>query len=342
MSGKRQAQDVRDGPEGTVVARIARALGERRPGGGKSMRIAIGDDAAIWKPRLGHETILTADWFLEGSHFDREKHPADSIGWKCLARAASDIAAMGGEPRCFLLSLALPSSHMGPWLDEFLQGLKRASRRLRCSIAGGDTTRNEKILIGVTVVGEVRKGCALLRSGARPGDAIFVTGRLGEAELGLAELRAEKPSRYSRHPKDSRIRKHMYPEPRLAVGQWLAHRKIATAMMDLSDGLSSDLARLCAASGVGAEIEEWRLPLAQALCRKMESLEDLLEAALRGGDDYELVFTVREQIARRMPRRIAGVNVTRIGTITRRSDILRVRSNGNRGILAAHGWDPFR
>jgi thiamine-monophosphate kinase len=342
MLKRPQLRDVNDGPEGTVVARIARALGERRPHGRASLRIAIGDDAAIWKPRLGHETILTADWFLEGSHFDREKHPPDSIGWKCLARAASDIAAMGGEPRCFLLSLALPSSHTSHWLDEFLQGLKRASRQLRCSVAGGDTTRNEKILIGVTVVGEVRKGCALLRSGARPGDVIFVTGRLGEAELGLAELRAEKPSCYSRHPKDSRIRKHMYPEPRLRVGQWLAHRKIATAMMDLSDGLSSDLARLCAASGVGAEIEERQLPLAQSLGSKSESPENLLEAALHGGDDYELLFTVNERIAGRIPRRIAGVNVTRIGTIARRRDILRVRSNGNREILAARGWDPFR
>ena len=325
-----------------MAARIARALGERRPHGRASLRMAIGDDAAIWEPRSGHEAILSTDWFLEASHFDREKHPADSIGWKCLARAASDIAAMGGEPRCFLLTLALPSSHTGHWLDEFLQGLKRASRRLRCSVAGGDTTRNEKILISVTVVGEARKGCALLRSGARPGDAIFVTGRLGEAELGLAELRASRLLDYSRRQETVRIRKHLYPEPRFAVGQWLARRKIATAMMDLSDGLSTDSARLCAASGVGAEIEEWRLPLAQALGRKRESLEDLLEAALHGGDDYELVFTVRERIARRIPRRIAGVNVTRIGTITRRRDILRVRSNGNREILPARGWDPFR
>lgn len=342
MSKKRQARDVHDGPEETLVGRIARALGERKSHGQAGLCMAIGDDAAIWQPRSGHEAILTTDWFLEASHFDRERHPAVSIGWKCLARAASDIAAMGGEPRCFLLSLALPSSHMGHWLDEFLEGLKRASRRLRCSVAGGDTTHNAKIQISVTVVGEVRKGYALLRSGARPGDAIFVTGRLGEAELGLAELRAGKPSRYSHHPKNSRIRKHMYPEPRLAVGQWLAHRKIANAMMDLSDGLSTDLARLCAGSGVGAEIEERRLPLAQEHRNRSESFEDLLEAALHGGDDYELLFTVSGQLAKRIPRMAGGVNITQIGTITRRRDILRVRSDGKKRTLPARGWDPFR
>src|SRR6185437_12729113 len=125
-------------------------------------------------------------------HFLRDKHPADSIGWKCLARAASDVAAMGGVPRCFLLSLALPSTHFGPWLDDFLRGLRRASQRFKCVLAGGDTTRRNKILTNLTVMGEVRSGKALLRSNARPGEFIFVSGRLGEAELGLRLLRLQK------------------------------------------------------------------------------------------------------------------------------------------------------
>lgn len=157
-----------------------------------SVTLGIGDDAALFRSKPRHETILTCDWFLEGTHFLRDIHPPDAIGWKCLARALSDIAAMGGAPRCFLLSLALPASHTGAWLDEFLGGLRRASRKFACVLAGGDTTRRKEILINVTVVGEIRSARAVLRSGARPGDTIFVSGRLGEAEMGLRILKESK------------------------------------------------------------------------------------------------------------------------------------------------------
>ena len=175
--------------EDELVARIARGFSPSR---GSGVRLDAGDDAALWQPRPGYETILTSDWFLEGSHFLKDLHPADSVGWKCLARAASDIAAMGGTPRCFLLSLALPDSQAGKWLGGFLGGLQRAAKRLGCALAGGDTSRREHILINITVIGEVAKGTAVVRSGARPGDLLFVSGRLGEAELGLGELRRSK------------------------------------------------------------------------------------------------------------------------------------------------------
>lgn len=339
---REMTKDTHYKTEAALLARIARALDEKRSAEAAGIRAGIGDDAAVWRPRGGHEVILTTDWFLEGTHFDRERHPADSIGWKCLARAASDVAAMGGEPRCFLLSLALPGSHTSRWLDEFLGGVRRASRQLRCIAAGGDTTRNKRILIGVTVIGEIRTAGAFLRSGARPGDAIFVTGTLGEAELGLKELRARRHGPDDGHrTADSRIRKHLYPVPRLAAGQRLARKKMATAMMDLSDGLSTDLARLCAASGVGAEIEDRRLPLAREIEAERDSLKKRLEAALHGGDDYELLFTVQERIARRIPGKIAGIRVTRIGTITRRRGIFLILSTGKRKRLPARGWDPF-
>jgi thiamine-monophosphate kinase len=298
----------------------------------------MGDDAAIWERRWGYEPILSCDWFLEGTHFLREKHPANAVGWKCLARALSDIAAMGGEPRCFLLSLALPESHIGVWLEEFLRGLRRASRHFRCLPAGGDTTRSKRILISVTVVGEARKGEALLRSGARPGDALFVSGRLGEAELGLRELREKKSALGGL---SGQLRKHLYPEPRLELGQWLAKRKLATAMMDLSDGLSSDLPRLCAASRVGAVIEEAQLPLAR-VSQSGRRQADALGAALDGGDDYELLFTVPGRKASRLRGKIAGTKVTRIGTITGAQEIAIVRKNAQTEKLRAHGWDPFR
>src|SRR5208283_1158112 len=199
------------------------------------VQLGIGDDAALFAPRAGRETILTCDWSLEGTHFLRDKHPADAVGWKSLARAVSDIAAMGGTPRCYLLSLALPSTHTGRWLTGFLRGLRRASRAFHCELAGGDTTRREQILINITVVGEIAPGQALQRAGARAGDLIFVSGKLGEADRGWERLQKIRGG----VKKDDRLlRKHLYPEPRLALGEWLAKNKLATAAMDVSDGLS--------------------------------------------------------------------------------------------------------
>ena len=152
--------------EDALVREIA---GHFQPSRGRKIYVGIGDDAALWEPKPGFVTILTSDWFLEGTHFLRETHAPDSVGWKCLARAASDIAAMGGTPRCFLLNLALPAAATGKWLKGFLGGLRRAASSLDCQVAGGDTTRSERILISVTVIGEIRRGREVLRSGARAG-----------------------------------------------------------------------------------------------------------------------------------------------------------------------------
>jgi len=292
--------------EDQVIQKIAKALAFKDPEGPTrraGLVLGAGDDAALVVPRLGYQAILTCDWFLEGSHFLRDKHPPDSIGWKCLARAVSDVAAMGGLPKHFLLSLALPGTHTGKWLNGFLSGLARAGRRLGCQLAGGDTTKSDNILINVTVVGEIRLGRAVLRSGSKPGDLIFVSGRLGEAELGLRWLRQ---GRAARHRESACIKKHLYPEPRLALGQWLAEKRLATAMMDLSDGLSTDLSRLCAASGVGARLKADKIPAAQAPVTKKRSQLNLLDLALNGGDDYELLFTVRPSQARRIPGKVPG------------------------------------
>ena len=302
------------------------------------VRVGIGDDAALLVPRSGYETILTCDWFLEGTHFLRDFHPADSVGWKCLARAASDIAAMGGTPRCFLLSLALPGKLTGRWLTDFLGGLRRASRKLRCAIAGGDTTRQDRVLINVTVVGEVRRGGALLRSGARPGDIIYVSGRLGEAELGLRALRATKGKTHARDPM---LRKHLYPEPRIALGQWLAEHRLATAAMDLSDGLSSDLPRLCAASKVGAIIDESKLASAAVQHASVPKWDKRLALALNGGDDYELLFTVSRAKAHKIPSTYFELKLTAIGEIIRGQGLKLMKPTGSTGTIKPRGWDPF-
>src|SRR6201993_4328433 len=193
--------------EDALVREIARHF---LPRSGRGLRLGIGDDAALWKPKPGFASILTSDWFLESSHFLREKHPPDSVGWKCLARAASDIAAMGGTPRCFLLNLALPAATSGKGLNGFLGGVRRASKKFACVLAGGDTTRGAKVLINIAVVGEVKHGPALLRSGARTGDGIFVSGTLGEAEQGLRQLKKQKGlARIT----NAALRKHLYPQP---------------------------------------------------------------------------------------------------------------------------------
>jgi thiamine-monophosphate kinase len=304
-----------------------------------SVSLGVGDDAALFRPQPGYQTILTCDLFLEGTHFLREKHPPDAVGWKCLARAVSDVAAMGGTPRCFLLSLALPRTHTARWLDQFLAGLRRASRKFHCALAGGDTTRRSDILINITVVGEIPSGRAVLRSGARPGHILYASGRLGEAELGL---RIVQQGRGTASKKNPLTRKHLYPEPRLALGQWLVKKGLATAMMDLSDGLSSDLPRLCAASAVGAQLEKAKIPQVRAAEVSLRHGQDLVQLALHGGDDYELLFTVAARKARLLPKTFRGVPLTAIGKITRKRNLLVREENGRAWQLQPGGWDPFR
>jgi thiamine-monophosphate kinase len=305
----------------------------------QSVALGIGDDAALFRSKPGHETLLTCDWFLEGTHFWRNKHPADAVGWKCLARAVSDIAAMGGAPRCFLLSLALPETHTGRWLVQFLGGLRRASRKFQCALAGGDTTRRHEVLINITVVGEVRAGRAVLRSGAQPDDILYVSGQLGEAELGLQMVRGRKGPASQKNPL---TKKHLYPEPRLALGQWLVRESLATAMMDLSDGLSSDLSRLCTASAVGAQLEAAKLPQVQIPDASLKHGEVPLQLALHGGDDYELLFTVPPRKAKLLPKTLQGVSLTAIGAITEKRELQLLEENGRVTQLTPHGWDPFR
>lgn len=326
--------------ENSILKRIhTRVAGSTQSVAGRAVRLGMGDDAALFQPKRGHQTVLTCDWFLEGTHFLRDKHPPDTVGWKCLARAVSDVAAMGGAPRCFLLSLALPESHTGRWLNEFLGGLRRASRKFKCVLAGGDTTRRREILINVTVVGEVRTARAVLRSGARAGDLLYVSGRLGEAELGLRVLRKSKGRARASNPQ---TKKHLYPEPRLALGHWLAEKGLATTMMDLSDGLSSDLPRLCAASGVGAQVESAKIPGVQVSDAHRKRGIDPLRWALHGGDDYELLFTVPPNKGRMLPKSFGGVALTRIGKITESPELMLLEENGRERQLAAGGWDPFR
>jgi len=334
MQGKRTIS------EESIVREVARAARTSdRPSRKSGVEVSIGDDAAIWRPKKGFDTVLTTDWFLEGPHFWRDWHPAEAVGWKCLMRAASDVAAMGGDPRCFLLSLALPVSCAETWLNGFLQGLMKAARRLKCPLAGGDTTRNDRVLININVLGEVKSGIAVRRNGAKPGDRIFVSGRLGEAELGLKMARQLRKAGV--RPRSLLLSKHLRPEARIELGRWLATNRLATAMMDISDGLSSDLTRMCIASQVGAEIELARIPTAAGQFRAKSSPRELTEAALHGGDDYELLFCVADRDRKRVPKVFRGVALTEIGKITKQRAIKLAESSGKIVPLRPLGWDPF-
>ena len=321
--------------ERALIERVARKVPSRFGG---NLRVGIGDDAAIVRPRYGVEWVLTTDAFLENVHFLLRAHPPEAVGYKALARAASDLAAMGARPLYFLLSLALPSSCTGKWFDHFLEGMSRAARNFGLTLAGGDTTCSPLASINLTLVGEVNPGRAVLRSGARSGNLICVSGTLGEAELGLRLLQRG----WDKKKWKKLLQKHFYPEPRLALGEWLSKSGTATAMIDTSDGLSTDLANLCEASGLGARVWAEKIPKVAVPSDARKLGLDSLSLALDGGEDYELLFTVPRRLEKHLPRAVRGVPITVIGEITRGRRILLIDDAGLTRPLPAQGWDPFR
>ena len=312
-----------------------------------SLRVGIGDDAAVIRPGKGRELIWTCDAFVEGVHFPSHAHPADSVGYKSFARATSDIAAMGGTPRLFLLTLALPPELAGAWLDQFLRGMGRAARELDLRLAGGDTTKASKVFISITVLGDIALGLAVLRSGARPGDLIYVSGELGRAQLGLELVRR---GLLKRRVEARRLRRvlqpHLYPKIRVGLGSWLAQHRIASAMIDVSDGLSTDLSHICEESEVGARIWAERVPRVEiptAVTRRLGGpFADPLQMALHGGEDYELLFTASPRLANRLTDAARTPRLTAIGEITRDKRVLLVGADGRAMRLVPGGWDPFR
>ena len=321
--------------EDQLIERVCR----RFASSGGYVRVGIGDDAAVLRPGTGREWAVTTDAFLENVHFRRNVHPPKSIGYKALARATSDLAAMGARSRCFFLTLGLPDARTGAWLDGFLDGMARAARQFGLILAGGDTTKYPVVVTSLTLIGEVDRGKAILRSGARPGDLLYVSGRLGEAELGLRLIRRRlhKQKRWSDH-----LRKHFYPEPRLALGQWLASHRCATSMIDTSDGLSTDLGHICQASGVGAVVWAPKIPVVRIPAELRRLGLDPQDLATNGGEDYELLFTVPKKQAERLPHNLGGIPITVIGEITQGKRVLLVDTNGKSKPLTPKGWDPFR
>lgn len=327
---------VKSRTEAALIARIVRALAGR--GEPPGLTIGPGDDAAVLSPRPGSRLVVTCDSFFEKTHFSCNLHPPDVVGFKSLSRAASDLAAMGATPRFYFLALALPPSLAGVWLDKMLAGMARAARRLGLSLAGGDTSAQPTVSLILTVVGEIPRRMAVTRGGAHAGDRLFVSGKLGEARLGLELLRRGQWRRSWAKPF---LRRHFYPQPRIHLGRWLAQNKLASAMIDISDGLSTDLHNLCRASDTGARIYSEQIP-SLAVPRMIGLRTDALQFALHGGDDYELLFAVSSRLAHRIPASFRGLRLSCIGEVTPGPAILLQEANGKSKPLRPEGWDPFR
>jgi thiamine-monophosphate kinase len=332
---------IAGGGELALIAEIRQRVGRRAHSG---LRLGIGDDCALLTPRKGEELAVTTDLSIAGRHFRLDWHQPEAVGHRVLARGLSDLAAMGARPVAAFLSLGLPrpltitSGRRRAWVQRFLDGFLALAEAHNTPLAGGDLAESPIALADIVLVGAVDRGRAMLRSGARPGHLLYVTGTLGGAAAGLeclAELASRSQPNPPRIPKklEGLLAAHLNPQPRIAQGLWLQRYGVASAALDLSDGLSTDLVHLCQESGVAAEVDADLLPV---------GLGANLTQALHGGEDYELLFSAPPAV--RVPRSIAGVPVTRIGRIVRtrkgRPTITLITQHGSEA-LERRGWEHF-
>lgn len=321
----------------------------------------IGDDAAVFTSFNGAHVVVSADLLVEDIDFRHDSTQPHLLGHKALAVSLSDIAAMGARPRWAMLSLGIQEAvWQSDFLASFCAGFFRLADRYGVKLIGGDVSRTpDKTVIDSIVIGECRPGRAVLRSGAQPGDQIYVTGFLGEAAAGLrliergTRLRVqttEAPSQSltdehgsESHPVNHLLLRQLQPEPRVGWGLLLGDQQLATALIDVSDGLSSDLNHLCNESRVGALIDAASIPidpLVRDLCGR-RALDPLM-LALHGGEDYELLFTVNPANVGRLPKRVDGVSVTRIGEIKETSASVQIAEGATIWKLEPGGWEHFK
>jgi thiamine-monophosphate kinase len=310
----------------------------------------IGDDAAVVQQLTGRETVVSVDLLVEGIDFRRDATQPRLLGHKALAVSLSDIAAMGARPRWALVSIGVPPDiWASDFVTELYEGLLSLADAYDVRLIGGDVSRTPaQMVIDSIVLGECAKGQAVLRSGAKPGDQIFVTGSLGGSAAGLRLI--ERGARVGIHeledpdvrPMQELLIRHLRPEPRVGWGLVLGEERLASAMIDLSDGLSSDLHHLCSESRVGAILESGKLPIdsrVAALCGR-RALDPLM-LALHGGEDFELLFTVSPQNEHRLPTKVDGVGLTKIGEIRSQADGIRVLEGSRLWDLKPEGWKHF-
>ena len=328
--------------EDQLIEAISRLLSGGEPG----VVVGIGDDAAVVEPGSG-SLVLTTDLLAEGVHFERGSISARDLGAKAITVNVSDVAAMAASPRYALGALAAPTDVEAAWVIELYGGMRDACAEYGLALVGGDTNRADLLVLSVAVVGEVAPGHAVLRSGARAGDRIVVTGQLGAAAGGLALSGAEPDVRsvaLSAPWGRALVEALERPVARVGEAQILA-RSGATAMMDVSDGLAKDLSRLCEASGVGARLMPDAVPVSPALSDGASALGvDAPSLALSGGEDYELIATMPvgsvEEVSARL-REDFGVRLSDVGEITAEPGLVSVDAEGRTSELAPAGWDHF-
>ncbi|WP_439579905.1 thiamine-phosphate kinase [Elioraea sp.] len=323
--------------EFALIARHFRPLAEDVPGA-----LALADDAALLDAPPGRTLVLAADAMVAGVHFLPDD-PPDTIGRKLLRVNLSDLAAMGAEPLGYLMTTALPQDMTPEWLDEFARGLKEDQRAYGCGLLGGDTVSTPgPLTLSLTVVGTVAPGRALTRAGAREGDAVWVSGTIGDGALGLLALTDRLPGVAQAH-RDALADRYRLPRPRLALGRRLFG--VATSCLDVSDGLVQDLGHLCRAAGLSADIDADAVPLSEAARASAASDPALLARCLTGGDDYELVFTASETTVGTLERLSAETNVplARIGRMTSAGETeVRALRDGAALALGETGWSHVR
>jgi thiamine-monophosphate kinase len=337
---------VREKKELALLAEIRQRTASLSRSGG--LRLGIGDDCALLAPKPGEELAVTTDLSIAGRHFRLDWHQPEAVGHRALTRGLSDLAAMGARPVAAFLSLGVPrelttKTGLGragsrSWVQRFLDGLLALAEAHKTPLAGGDLAESPVAVADIVLIGAVPRGRALLRSGARPGDQLYVTGTLGGSAAALArlaDLASTGGANPPRFPKklEPMLAPHLYPQPRIAQGLWLQRRGLASSAIDLSDGLSTDLAHLCEESGVTAEVDAALLPLHHAAT---------LAQALHGGEDYELLFTAPATTC--LSPKIAGVPVSRIGRIAkprRGQPTVTLLTPQGAEVLDPHGWEHF-
>ncbi len=323
----------------------------------RELRLGIGDDCALLCPAAGEEIAVTTDFSLENVHFRRDWHPPESVGHRCLARGLSDLAAMGARPIAAFLSLSVPRDLIigrrgqPSWVSRFFDGLLTLADGVQVPLAGGDTAESPSlgnaslVAADIVLIGGVKRGRALLRSAAQAGDLIYVTGTgLGGAAAQLLALE-RNPRKFAALKTAAPGQPHLYPEPRIEVGRKLATGHLASACIDISDGLSTDLHHLCEGSNLAAQIDSAAVPVHPMahLAEAAGWTPFALDLALHGGEDYELLFTAPPKT--KIPRRIGGVTIHSIGRMRKRrkeAPVVTLSGHNQPGSeLLAKGWQHF-